>query len=77
MAELKTNLTQKQLDRLAELITFEENAAGVLHIQDVKGTVGGDVKGNVLGSVLGDVWGNVEGDIEGDVWGNVKGDVMG
>ena len=65
MTELKTNLTQKQLDQLAELITFKEDAAGTLRIQDVKG--------NIFGDVLGDVRGDVLGDVVGTVWGSVCG----
>jgi|TARA_B110000908_G_scaffold105552_1_gene124332 hypothetical protein len=58
---MKTNLTQSQLDQLAELITFKEDDNGVLTIQDVWG----DVKGDVWGSVLG----NVKGDVKGNFWG--------
>jgi hypothetical protein len=65
MAELKTNLTQSQLDQIHELVTFEEDSEGVLSIKHVKG------------SVWGDVWGNVYGDVKGGVGGNVKGDVFG
>ena len=61
MTELKTNLTQKQLDQLAELITFKEDAAGTLHIQDVKGNIFGDVLGDVRGNVVGYVMGSVCG----------------
>ena len=57
MPDLKTNLTQSQLDQLAELITFEEDSEGVLRIKDVKG--------DVLGSVWGNVWGNVGGCVFG------------
>ena len=65
--QLKTNLTQKQLDQLAELITFVEDDEGNIRIKDVKGNVCGDVKG----SVLGDVWGNVLGNVKGSVLGDV------
>jgi hypothetical protein len=73
MTELKTNLTQDQLNQIHKLITFEEDSEGVLSIKhvkgDVKGIVRGDVKGEVLGNVWGDVWGNVWGDVKGDVKG--------
>ena len=51
MPELKTNLTQSQLDQLAKLITFEEDEDGVLYIKDVLCSVEGDVYGNVATSV--------------------------
>ena len=74
---MKTNLTQSQLNQLAELITFNEDEYGVLTIQDVEGSVWGSVKGsvfgNVKGSVKGSVFGNVKGSVGGSVWGNVKG----
>jgi outer membrane lipoprotein SlyB len=73
MTELKTNLTQSQLDQIQQLVTFEEDSEGVLSIKHVKG----DVKGSVEGNVLGDVWGNVLGDVEGSVLGSVWGDVAG
>ena len=53
--QLKTNLTQKQLDQLAELITFVEDDEGNIVIKDVEG----DVEGDVYGRVMGDVWGDV------------------
>jgi len=65
MANLKTNLTQDQLDQLAELITLQADDKGVLTILDVKG----DIEGNVCG----DVKGSVEGSVGGLVWGGVKG----
>ena len=65
MAELKTNLTQSQLDQLAGLITFKEDEGGILRIQDVKG------------SVWGSVWGDVRGDVRGNVVGYVMGSVCG
>jgi hypothetical protein len=34
---MKTNLTQAQLDQLAELVTFTEDKDGVLTIKDVRG----------------------------------------
>ena len=74
---MKTNLTQLQLDQLAELISFNEDENGILSIQDVRGSVWGDVVGNVEGDVWGSVLGNVKGDVKGDVWGSVKGDVRG
>ena len=70
---MKTNLTQSQLDQLAELITFKEDENGVLSIQDVLDSVEGNVKGSVLGSVEGSVWGNVWGSVWGNVWGSVWG----
>jgi hypothetical protein len=51
--DMKTNLTQLQLDQLAKLISFNEDENGILTIQDVLG----DVKGHVWGSV----WGSVRG----------------
>ena len=45
--QLKTNLTQKQLDQLAELITFVEDDEGGIQIENVKGNVRGDVGGDV------------------------------
>jgi hypothetical protein len=69
MTELKTDLTQDQLNQIHKLITFEEDSEGNLRIRNVKGDVWGDVKG--------DVWGNVEGDVLGDVGGDVKGSVLG
>jgi hypothetical protein len=72
---MKTNLTQLQLDQLAELISFNEDANGLLTIQDVKGSVKGRVEGHVgghvLGSVKGSVWGDVKGSVKGHVLGNV------
>lgn len=65
---MKTNLTQSQLDQLAELITFYENEDGVLFIKDVLGNVEGDVVGTVKGSVLGNVFGNVHGQIAEKYW---------
>jgi hypothetical protein len=59
MAELKTNLTQSQLDQLSKIVTFTMDGAGVLCIKDVHG----DVTGSVFGSVFGDVEGNVGGDV--------------
>jgi hypothetical protein len=53
MTELKTNLTQDQLNQIHKLITFEEDSEGVLSIKHVKGDVWGDVKGYVLGDVKG------------------------
>jgi hypothetical protein len=64
MTELKTNLTQDQLNQIHELVTFEEDSEGVLSIKHVKG----NVWGNVEGSVLGNVWGNVLGNVLGSVW---------
>ena len=61
--DLKTNLTQDQLDQLADLITLQSDDEGVLTILDVKG------------DVLGSVWGNVEGDVWGSVWGSVAGSI--
>ena len=46
---MKTNLTQSQLDQLAELITFKEDENGVLSIQDVLDSVRGNVGGSVWG----------------------------
>jgi hypothetical protein len=66
---MKTNLTQLQLDQLAELISFNEDENGILTIQDVFGSV----KGHVLGDVWGDVEGSVKGSVGGHVWGKVKG----
>ena len=78
---MNTNLTQLQLDQLAELISFNEDENGLLTIQDVKGDVKGNVwggvKGDVLGNVGGDVLGRVKGDVLGDVLGRVKGSVSG
>ena len=56
--QLKTNLTQKQLDQLAELITFVEDDEGNIVIKDVEG----DVEGDVWGRVYGDVWGKYLGE---------------
>ena len=50
---IHTNLTQSQLDQLAELITFNEDDDGVLSIKDVLGDVWGSVLGDVKGRVLG------------------------
>jgi hypothetical protein len=61
---MKTNLTQKQLEQLAELITFGEYKNGTLFIKDVIGPVKGSVKGNVR-NVKGNVLGNVQGQIAG------------
>ena len=72
---MKTNLTQSQLNQLAELITFNEDEYGVLTIQDVEGSVKGSVKGSVWGNVSGDVRGDVGGNVFGNVWGSVEGDV--
>tara|TARA_R110000851_G_scaffold19902_1_gene60671 strand:+ start:209 stop:418 length:210 start_codon:yes stop_codon:yes gene_type:complete len=66
---MKTNLTQSQLNQLAELITFNEDEHGVLTIQDVKVSVLGNVWGNVWGSVKGSVYGSVKG----NVWDRVNG----
>jgi len=55
MPKLKTNLTQKQLDQLAELIIFAEDEDGKLYITDVMGSVMGSVWGKVWGSVIGGV----------------------
>ena len=78
---MRTNLTQKQLDQLAELITFGEGKDGALFIKDVRGDVYGNikgfVKGNVVGHVLGDIEGSVHGDILGNVQGSIEGDVKG
>lgn len=57
---MKTNLTQKQLDELAELITLGEYKNGTLFIKDVRGSVKGNVEGNVFG--------NVQGQIAGKYW---------
>jgi hypothetical protein len=59
MTELKTNLTQDQLNQIHKLITFEEDSEGVLSIKHVLGDVKGSVLGDVWGSVLGDVKRNV------------------
>jgi len=75
--KLKTNMTQDQLDQIAELVTFIVDEDGKLYIHDVCGDVCGDVYGNVEGKVCGSVRGNVEGSVEGDVWGDVKGIVRG
>jgi hypothetical protein len=77
MAELKTNLTQSQLDQLANLISFDEDSEGVLRIRYVKGHVYGDVYGDVKGDVLGSVKGSVKGSVWGNVWGGVEGNVWG
>ena len=81
MVELKTNMSQDQLDQLAELITFTVDNAGTLRVEDINGSVWGNVGGDVWGDVGGDVWesvkGSVKGDIGGDVWGDVGGDVGG
>ena len=77
---MKTNLTQKQLDQLAELITLGEYKDGTLFIKDVRGNVYGSVKGNVRnvkGNVLGDVEGDVTGNVGNNVYGSVCGDVKG
>ena len=66
---IHTNLTQSQLDQLAELITFNEDDDGVLSIKDVLGNVEGSVLGSVWGDVEGSVWGDVKGRVLGDVWG--------
>jgi hypothetical protein len=39
MTELKTDLTQAQLNQIHKLVTFEENSEGVLSIKTVKGSV--------------------------------------
>ena len=65
---MKTNLTQKQLDQLAELITFGEHKDGTMFIMDVRGSV----HGNVKGSVLGNVFGNVHGQIAGKYWNSLE-----
>ena len=74
---MRTNLTQNQLDQLAELITFGEYKDGVLFIKDVRGDVYGNVKGNVFGSVEGDVYDDVGGSVGGSVIGNVHGKIAG
>jgi outer membrane lipoprotein SlyB len=74
---MKTNLTQKQLDQLAVLITLGENKDGTLFIKDVRGSVYGSVQGNVFGSVCGDIKGGVYGNVEGNVEGNVQGQIAG
>lgn len=61
---MKTNLTQKQLDELAELITLGEYKNGTLFIKDVRGSVKGNVEGNVFG--------NVQGQIAGKYWTNLE-----
>jgi outer membrane lipoprotein SlyB len=81
MTEIKTNLTQDQLNQIQQLVTFEEDSEGVLsikHVYDnVGGSVFGDVKGGVFGNVKGSVFGSVTGSVWGDVWGSVFGDVRG
>jgi hypothetical protein len=74
---MKTNLTQKQLDQLAVLITLGENKDGTLFIKDVRGSVYGSVQGNVFGSVCGDIKGGVVGSVGGDVLGSIRGYVSG
>ena len=54
---MKTNLTQKQLEQLAELITLGQYKDGTLFIRDVRGDVHGNVEGNVYGSVYGKIAG--------------------
>ena len=61
---MKTNLTQKQLNQLAELITLGEYKDGTLFIKDVRGSV----YGSVCGDVEGNVFGNVHGQIAGKYW---------
>jgi len=70
---MKTDLTQKQLDQLAELITFDENEDGVLFIKDILGNVHGDVYGNIKGNVYNDIKGNVYCNIEGILTGKIAG----
>jgi hypothetical protein len=65
--KLKTNMTQDQLDQIAELVTFIVDEDGKLYIHDVCGDVCGDVYGNVEGSVLGNVCGDVLGIVRGSV----------
>jgi len=73
--KLKTNMTQDQLDQIAELVTFIVDEDGKLYIHDVCGDVCGDVYGNVCGNVEGSVLGNVCGDVLGIVRGSVGDDV--
>ena len=61
---MKTNLTQKQLNQLAELITLGEYKDGTLFIKDVRGSV--------YGSVFGNVFGNVHGQIAGKYWNSLE-----
>ena len=74
---MRTNLTQKQLDQLAELITFGEGKDGDLFIKDVRGDVYGDVYGNVFGNIEGHVFSGIEGHVLGDIEGSVHGDILG
>ena len=73
MTQLKTNLTQVQLDQLAKLVSFKEDEDGVLTINDINGDVRGDVRGDVVGDVYGDIYGDAHGNVLGNVSGYVSG----
>jgi hypothetical protein len=66
-------MKEPKMQEVLELVEFERNAYGVLHVKSVKSSVWG----NVEGAVYGDVYGDVEGDVKGYVGGKVKGYVAG
>jgi hypothetical protein len=64
------------IEEIKKLVTFTR-ISGEWRVNDVEGSVGGNVRGGVLGDVLGSVGGNVRGSVGGNVRGSVGGSVGG
>jgi hypothetical protein len=77
-------MKEPTIKEILELVDFDRDSSGVLHVKSVKGSVwsvggsvGGDVGGSVGGSIKGNVGGNVGGFVGGFVGGYVGDDVNG
>jgi len=72
---------QITLEEALKLVQFKQVPNGSWYVENVEGSVGGDVKGNVEGNVCGNVrgkvFGNVRGSVGGDVFGFVGGTING
>ena len=68
---------QITFEQALELVTFMENCEGDWVVQDVRGSVVGNVGLNVVGNVEGSVLGYVGCHVVGNVRGNVGGTING
>lgn len=70
-------MKEPTMEEVLELVEFDRNSDGTLHIKKVFDHVWGDVQGDVKGDVWGDVQGSVWGNVYGHIWGDVNGTVNG
>ena len=68
---------QIPIEEALKLVQFKQGPNGSWYVENVCGSVGGNVEGDVCGNVGGSVGGNVEGNVCGNVYGNVEGSVCG